>query len=147
MLKAHSSYIYYIELITHWYQKFISQRQTIYLLFKNYWLVEVTHMLIRFNKSEFLLRNTKNIVRNCVNEKKTYAHHIQRERWPWKGLVSVKISDTLLFHNNTSNSATAHLLWENLNPNFLRKFRKLKPPLWISTMKYHCETPVYAKNW
>ena len=37
-------------------------------------------MLIRFNKSEFLLRNTKNIGRNCVNEKKTYAHHIQRER-------------------------------------------------------------------
>ena len=50
---AHSSSLYYIEWIICWYQKFTLQRSTMSLLFKNYWLEEVIHLLIRFSKTKF----------------------------------------------------------------------------------------------
>ena len=39
--------ILHIELITHWYQKFILQRSSISLLFKNYSCTEVTYLMIK----------------------------------------------------------------------------------------------------
>ena len=40
------------------------------LLFKNYSLIEVTYLLIRFNKTKLFLCNTKNTDRKGVNKKK-----------------------------------------------------------------------------
>ena len=48
-----NSYLYYNEGIIHWYQKFTLQSFTMSLLLKNYWLVKVTYLLIRFNKIRF----------------------------------------------------------------------------------------------
>ena len=54
LLCAHCSCLYYIiEWIICWYQKFTLQSSTMYLLFKNYSLAEVTYLLIKFNKTKF----------------------------------------------------------------------------------------------
>ena len=57
--------ILHIELITHWYQKFILQRSSISLLFKNYSYTEVTYLMIRFSKTKSFFWNTKNTDKNC----------------------------------------------------------------------------------
>ena len=67
-----------------------------YLLSKNYFLVEVINLLIRLNETKFLPRNTKNTVNvNGVNKLNTNTHththtHTHtptlREREHWKGL-------------------------------------------------------------
>ena len=44
------------------------------LLFKNYSLVEVIHMLIKFNKTKSFLRNTKNTDTNSVNEQNKHSY-------------------------------------------------------------------------
>ena len=44
------------------------------LLFKNYSLVEVMYLLIRFNKSKFLFWNTNNTDENGVTKQNTYKH-------------------------------------------------------------------------
>ena len=62
------------------------------LLFKNHWLVEVTYQLIRFNKINFFLLNTKNSDRYGVNIQNNHQNSL-RERWDWKVLVIMKISD------------------------------------------------------
>ena len=69
-LCAHISYLYYIEWIIHWYQKF-----TFYMsfLFKKYSLVKVIYLLIRFYKTSFFLWNTNNTDRNGVNKQNTYT--------------------------------------------------------------------------
>ena len=54
LLCAHSSYLYYVELITHWYQNFILQRSPILCFSK------IAYLLIRFNKTKYFLWNTKN---------------------------------------------------------------------------------------
>ena len=52
LLCAHSSYLYYIEWIIAWYQKFTLKSSTMSLLFKNNWfIVEVTYLLIRLISS------------------------------------------------------------------------------------------------
>ena len=65
---------------------------TMSLLFKNHWLVEVTYQLIRFNKINFFLWNTKNSDRYGVNMQNKHQNSL-RERWDWKVLVIMKISD------------------------------------------------------
>ena len=45
-----------------------------FLYFKNYSLVEVIYLLIRFNKTKFFLQNTKNTDGNCVNQLNTHTH-------------------------------------------------------------------------
>ena len=69
---AHSSYLYCIELIAHWYQ-FILWRSAIYIFLK------ITHI----QKSHICWLDavklspsceTKNNDRNCVNEQKKYTH-------------------------------------------------------------------------
>ena len=52
-----------------------------YLLFKNYWLVEVTYLLIRFSKTKFLQWNTKDTPRTLT------------ERYDWEELINMKMSD------------------------------------------------------
>ena len=46
------------------------------MLFKNYSLIEVTYLLIRFNKTKISQKNTKNTDRNGVNKQNTcvYMH-------------------------------------------------------------------------
>ena len=51
LLFAHSNYLHYIKWIIYGYQKFILQSSTIPLYYENYSLVEVTYLLIRFNKT------------------------------------------------------------------------------------------------
>ena len=53
-----------------WYQCL----STMSFLFKNYSLVEVIYMLIRFNKAKFFQWNTNNTNRNGVNKQKTHTH-------------------------------------------------------------------------
>ena len=48
-------------------QKFTLQCSTMSWLFKNHWLVEVTYHLIRFNKINLFIWNTKNSDRYGVN--------------------------------------------------------------------------------
>ena len=52
LLSAHSSYLHDIELIAHWYQKFILQRSIIQWLFKNYSSAKVMYLLSRFKKTK-----------------------------------------------------------------------------------------------
>ena len=61
------------------YQRFTLQCSKMSLLFKNYWLVEVAYLLIRFNETKFFPWNTKNSERYGVNKQNTH-HHSLRER-------------------------------------------------------------------
>ena len=60
-------------------QKFTLQRSTMSLLSKNYSLVKVIHLLIRFNKSRSFLWNTKNTDRNGINEQNTHTTHREKD--------------------------------------------------------------------
>ena len=60
-------------------QKFTIQRSTMPLFFKNCSLVEVMHLLIKFNKIMTFLWNTKNTDRNGPNRKRD-KHQTHRER-------------------------------------------------------------------
>ena len=67
--------------VLHWMntlliQTFLLQRSTMSL--KNYSLVEVIYLLIRFHKIKSFLWNTKNTVRNGVNEQNTHSTHIEK---------------------------------------------------------------------
>ena len=79
LLCAHSSYLCYTEEMIPWYKQFTLQTFTVPLLFKNYWFVQVTHLLIRFNKTKFFPWNTKNTHKSGVNKQNTHAH-LLRER-------------------------------------------------------------------
>ena len=57
------------------------------LLFKNYSLIEVMYLLIRFNKTRCFPQNTKNTAKNGTNKQHTHTHthththsHSERER-------------------------------------------------------------------
>ena len=47
---------------------------TMSLFFKNYSLVEIMYLLIRFNKIKFFLWNTKNTDRNGINKQNKQVH-------------------------------------------------------------------------
>ena len=79
---AQSSCLYYIEWIIFWYKKINLHSSRMILLFKNYSLVEVTYLLIRFNKTKFLSWNTKNTDRNDINKQNTHMH-----MHPHQGLI------------------------------------------------------------
>ena len=51
------------------------------LLFKNYSLVEVIYLFIRFNKTKFVSGNTKNTDRNGINKQSThiYIKHSEKD--------------------------------------------------------------------
>ena len=67
-------------------------------IFKNYLLVKVIHLLIRCYKTRFFPRSTNDTDRNGVNKQNTHTHtHTHTPRLHWKGLVSMKTSDTLAF--------------------------------------------------
>ena len=59
------------------------------LLFKNDSLVEDIYLLISVNKTKSFLWNTKNTVRNSVNEQNTYTTHREKgnTRKVWLVLV------------------------------------------------------------
>ena len=85
LLCACSSYLYYIECITYWWKL----RSTVSLLFKNSFLVEIIYLLIKFNKTNSFLWNTKNTDRNYVNEQikqTTYERKITLERGNVRGI-------------------------------------------------------------
>ena len=71
LLFAHSSYLYYIEWIFHWFQKFTFHMS---FLFKNYSLVKVICLLIRCYKTSFFLWNTNNTDESGVNKQNTHTH-------------------------------------------------------------------------
>ena len=70
---------YYIELISCSYQTITWQNSTMFLLFKIYWLLEATYLLIRFNHTKFFPWNTRNTERYCAN-KQNLNHHSLRKR-------------------------------------------------------------------
>ena len=72
---------------------------TMSLFFKNYSLVEIMYLLIRFIKIKFFPWNTKNSDRNGINKQNTQAHQTLGKWWLWKRLASMKISDTSYFTN------------------------------------------------
>ena len=68
--------------VLHWMNNLLIQKVTLQsvtmpLLFKNYTLVKVIYLLIRFNKTKFFLWNTNSIDRNGKNEQNT--HHKERK--------------------------------------------------------------------
>ena len=54
-------------------EKFLLKRSAMSLLFQNYSLVEIIHVLIRFNENKSFPPNTRNTDRNDINGQKTYA--------------------------------------------------------------------------
>ena len=64
---------------THSVQKFIFQKSAIPFLFKNYSLVDVRYLLIKFSKTKSFFRNTKNTDWNGVNKQNTYVPHTKRK--------------------------------------------------------------------
>ena len=74
LLCGQSSYLYYIEWIIWCYQNLSLQSFIMSLLFQKYWLIEITYLLIRFNKTRFLPWNTKNTDRYGAN-KQNKNHH------------------------------------------------------------------------
>ena len=77
-------------------------------LFKYYSLVKVMYLLISCCKTRFFLWSTNNTNRNGVNIRNkhihTRIHQTLRERKHWKGLVSMKLSDTPPWKKNNNNS-------------------------------------------
>ena len=65
--------------ITHSVQKFIFQKSAIPFLFKNYSLVDVRYLLIKFSKTKSFFRNTKNTDWNGVNKQNTHVPHTKRK--------------------------------------------------------------------
>ena len=64
------------------------------LLFKNYSLLEVMYLLIRFNMTKSFLINTKNTERNCIvstlhihTHTYTYTHTSHREKSNFRKLL------------------------------------------------------------
>ena len=57
------------------------------LLFKNYSLVKVVNLLIRFNKTNSFLRNTKNTDRNGINGQNAYTTHREKDNFRQGQLV------------------------------------------------------------
>ena len=68
LLYAHSSYLYHIKWMIYWYQKIYFTEFHNVFAFQTYSLVEVTYLLIRFNKTKFFPWNTNNTDRNGVNK-------------------------------------------------------------------------------
>ena len=58
--------------------KFTLERSTMSLLFKNYLLVEVIYLLVKFNETKSFLLNT-NTDRNGINEQIKYNSHRVRK--------------------------------------------------------------------
>ena len=80
--------------VLHWMNILLVQtialwRSTMLLLFKNDSLVEDIYLLISVNKTKSFLWNTKNTVRNSVNEQNTYTTHREKgnTRKVWLVLV------------------------------------------------------------
>ena len=82
--------------VLHWMNNFliskIIYRVPEFLFLKKYWLVEVTYLLIRFNKTNFFPWNTNNTERYGINKQKNTPPFTQRniEKSDWKGFVSTK---------------------------------------------------------
>ena len=85
--------------VSHWMNNWLTPKFTFYnaLVFKNYSLVEVIYLLIRFSKTKFFLWNAKNTDRNSVNQLSTHTHTLNTQRppsplppppHPYKGSVS-----------------------------------------------------------
>ena len=104
LLRAHSSYLYEIKWLL----------STMPSLFKNYSIVKDIYHLIRCDKTRFLMWDTDNTDRNGVNNKTKHTHIHTHTHTPnserkitQKGFVSMKISDTPCFFQNTP-----HLFYE-----------------------------------
>ena len=76
------SCVYYIEWIICWYQKVTIQSSTMSLLFKNYWLVEITYLLNRFSKSKLFPWNTRNTNKNGINKQNTHSPNTLKNQSP-----------------------------------------------------------------
>ena len=66
---------------------------TMSLLFKNYALVEVVYLLIKFNKSSSSCE-TQTVLMEMVYINKIHTHTDHSERHHWKGFVSMKTCET-----------------------------------------------------
>ena len=127
MLHAHSSYSYYIELITQWHQTFILLRSTNLCISRITHLKKVTNLRIRFNKTKSFLWNKKNAERNRVNDH--YIHTPHRETKMRSEWVSVKISDNPPFLEEPLFYQPLPFYGKNMNSfPFLGKFQKLEHP-------------------
>ena len=69
-------------------------------------------MLSRYYKTRFFFWNTNNTDRNGLSKQNTHRPNTERERWQWKLLVSMKISDTPFFITTPRILPTPAFLWE-----------------------------------
>ena len=90
---------------------------------KIYLHIQVTYLLIRFNKTKSFQWNTKNIYRNGVNSK-THTPHTHTEKISYLVLVS----DILFLEQPLYFTKPSFFYSKILHPSFLRKFWKLPPP-------------------
>ena len=99
------------------------------LLVKNYSLIEVTFLLISFNKAKSFLWNTKNTDRNDVNKQNTDTNQTLRKIT----LERVSLYENKWnphFYNRPLFYQPISFYEKNLKPHSLEKFWKLnsKPP-------------------
>ena len=132
-LCAHDSYLHYTEWITCWYKsvlyrgpQFFYISNITHLTSKLCQVVEVTYLLIRFNKTQCFLRNTKKTDRNGIIEQKTHTTHREKDKFR-KGQL-VLFSDTTFFRTTPLFYQTLNFYGTILNAPFLGKVRKLKLP-------------------
>ena len=108
-----------------------------FFLFKNFSLVKVIYLLIRCCKTRFFLWNTNNNDRNGVNKQNTYTYTPNTQRKITLKRVSMKISDTPPFLNNstyfTNPSIFLGKIWPP--PPFSKKILKSQPCLPICSHK------------
>ena len=121
LLCAHSSYLFYIEWIIQWYQKF-----TIHNVF-SFHNVFTRKSDIRWYKARFFLWNTNNTDRNGVNKGNTYTKHSEKDNTGKCYLVWISVIP-YHFKNTSPYLSTPPFSGKNLNPHFFRKFWKLKAP-------------------
>ena len=94
LLCVHNSYLYYIEWVIHWYQKFTFHNV---FSFQKSFTCKVIYLLIRWcYKTKFFLWNTNNTDRNGVNKQNIQTHTPSTQRKITLERVSMKKSYTHL---------------------------------------------------
>ena len=115
LLCAHSSYLYYSELIIFWYQKFTFHN---IFAFQKLLTCKVIYLLIRYNKTKFCLCDVKNSDRCGINKQYTHTCSSNTQRKITLERVSMKVSDIPCF---TDPSLFKGKIW---TPHFFTKILK-----------------------
>ena len=112
MFCAHINYLCYTEWMFYWYKKLLygGPKCCYFSKMTHLWK---SYLLISVNKTKSFLWNTKNTVRNSVNEQNTYTTHREKgnTRKVWLLLVCDTSSDSSLHPYFTNSSLFLAKFW------------------------------------